>query len=164
MLKKVCKLLSTSIIAILVIIGGLLLIPRLFGCNTYAIISGSMQPNITIGTVVYTHDIDFNKLEVGDIVSYRLSSKIVTHRIAEIDKEDKQVVTKGDANTVVDASPISESNIIGKVIFSVPLLGYISMYIKTPLGIICILLILILLIILEYLPSAFESNNKKENQ
>lgn len=159
MLKKICNLLMTIIIVLLFILAGILVGPRLFGCNTYAVISGSMEPEIPVGSIVCSQKVEFADLKENDVISYQVSSDtIVTHRIVSIDNEKKQVITKGDANNVNDANPVPSSNIIGKVVFSLPLIGYISIYMQSMLGIVIICAIVFILILLNYLPDIFEKN------
>ena len=157
MLKKICNLLMTIIIVLLFILAGILVGPKLFGCNTYAVISGSMEPEIPVGSIVCSQKVEFADLKENDVISYQVSSDtIVTHRIVSIDNEKKQVITKGDANNVNDANPVPSSNIIGKVVFSLPLIGYISIYMQSMLGIVIICAIVFILILLNYLPDIFE--------
>ena len=159
MLKKICNLLMTIIIVLLFVLAGILVGPKLFGCNTYAVISGSMEPEIPVGSIVCSQKVEFADLKENDIISYQVSSDtIVTHRIVSIDNEKKQVITKGDANNVNDANPVSSSNIIGRVVFSMPLIGYISIYMQSMLGIVIICAIVFILILLNYLPDIFEKN------
>ncbi len=159
MLKKICNLLMTIIIVLLFVLAGILVGPKLFGCNTYAVISGSMEPEIPVGSIVCSQKVEFADLKENDIISYQVSSDtIVTHRIVSIDNEKKQVITKGDANNVNDANPVPSSNIIGKVVFSLPLIGYISIYMQSMLGIVIICAIVFILILLNYLPDIFEKN------
>lgn len=159
MLKKICNLLMSIIIVLLFVLAGILVGPKLFGCNTYAVISGSMEPEIPVGSIVCSQKVEFADLKENDIISYQVSSDtIVTHRIVSIDNEKKQVITKGDANNVNDANPVPSSNIIGKVVFSLPLIGYISIYMQSMLGIVIICAIVFILILLNYLPDIFEKN------
>ena len=159
MLKKVCNTISTIILIFLVVIGGLLLVPQLVGYKTFVIVSGSMEPNIPVGSLVYAKEVPFDEIQVDDIVSYQVSSSTtVTHRVVEINQDGQEVITKGDANDVVDASPVSYSQIIGKVVFSIPILGSISLYMRSTIGIISIIGLLFILFLLEYLPDKL---NKK---
>ena len=125
MLKKICNFFSSFIFIILLLIALVMFVPNILGYKSFAVISGSMEPNIHVGSIVYAKEADFNDLKVDDIISYQLSSDtMVTHRIVSIDNEKQTVVTKGDANDVEDSAPVSKENIIGKVAFSIPLLGY----------------------------------------
>lgn len=162
MLKKVCNILIGIILIILIALAGLLFVPKIMGYDMFAVISGSMEPNISVGSIVYTKPVEFNELKVNDVIGYKLSEDtMVTHRIVSIDDENKTVTTKGDANEVEDANPVSEGNIVGKVNFNIPLLGYISLYAKTPLGIAVICGIVAILIILNFLPEILEKEESK---
>lgn len=164
MLKKICNFFSSLIFIILLLIALVMFVPNILGYKSFAVISGSMEPNIHVGSIVYAKEADFNDLKVDDIISYQLSSDtMVTHRIVSIDNEKQTVVTKGDANDAEDSAPVSKENIIGKVAFSIPLLGYISLNVKTPLGILVICGIVAVLILLNFLPDVFEKEDEKED-
>ena len=85
---------------------------------------------------------------------------MVTHRVMEINAEAETIITKGDANDVEDGKPVSFSQVVGKEVFHIPYLGYISIYIKTPLGIMVVCGILIVLILLNFLPSVLAKEEK----
>ena len=89
---------------------------------------------------------------------------MVTHRIYSIDEKKQTVVTKGDANEKVDTAEVKSNQIVGKVAMSIPLIGYITIYAKTPIGIIAICAIAAVLILLNFLPDIFEKENKKEEE
>ena len=69
---------------------------------------------------------------VGDIVTFKIpgSEKLLTHRVVEIsaisDANGIGVIrTKGDANNVVDDWQLTDEDILGKIIFHIPYLGYL---------------------------------------
>lgn len=161
MLKKVCDILSNIIFVVLIILVLLLFVPNFIGYKSMAVISGSMEPNIPVGSIVYVKDAGFDDFKVGDIMSYQISgSTMVTHRVESIDKKSRSIVTKGDANDTVDSSPVKESQIVGNVAFSIPVIGFISIYMKTPLGIAIICGIVFILILLNLIPDLL----KKEKE
>lgn len=163
MLKKICNILMSIILVCLVILAGLMFAPQFFGYKSFAVVSGSMEPNIKVGSIVYTKNTDFSDLKEGDIISFRLNGDTkATHRIVKINKEKQQFTTKGDANNSEDANPVNYKDVIGKVALTIPMLGFISIYIKTPLGIAIGCGILFVLIILNFLPDILEKDNKKE--
>jgi len=165
MLKKICGFLSTIILIVLLILAGLLVVPPLIGYQSLAVLSGSMEPNIGVGAIVYAKEVDGAELEVGDVITYRLGGDtLVTHRIVEIDADNKQVITQGDANDVVDGSPVTYDRIVGRVDFHVPMLGYVSMNIKTPLGIAVICGVVFVLILLTFLPDVFTPDEKEKKK
>ncbi|MCR4998966.1 MAG: signal peptidase I [Lachnospiraceae bacterium] len=161
MFKKICSILSTIIMILLVAIAGLMFVPRVLGCQEFAVLSGSMVPAIPVGALVVDKKPDTASLEVGDIVTYQISEDtLVTHRVTAIDETAKTVTTKGDANNVEDGAPVPFSNIVGVYAFHVPYLGYISIYGKTPLGIAGICGVLIVIILLNFLPDALSSDDQ----
>ena len=165
MLQKICNFLSAVIMIILLAIAGILLLPSLIGYESMAVLSGSMEPNIGVGSVVFAKEVDAEKLEVGDVITFSLSGNTrVTHRIVEIDANRKCVITKGDANEVVDGNPVPFDKIIGRVNFHVPLLGYVSIYIKTPIGIAAICGVLFVMIVLNFLPDIINGDKEKEKK
>lgn len=165
MLRKICNLLTTILIIILAAMAILLIAPRLMGYQSLAVLSGSMEPGIPVGSIVFTKEADPSLLETGDVVTYRLSGNtMVTHRVVENDKAAQQLIMQGDANETPDAAPVTYSNVVGKVAMHVPLLGYISIYIKTPLGIAGLCGFLVVLILLTFLPEVFTSEKDKEEE
>ncbi|HIU76967.1 MAG TPA: signal peptidase I, partial [Candidatus Pelethocola excrementipullorum] len=136
MVKKVCGLLNKIIMLCLALVAILLLVPTALGYKSMAVISGSMEPDIPVGAVVIVKEVMPKTLKTGDVITYQISEgTMVTHRINRIDKDKEEIVTKGDANDVADANPVTYDRVVGKMAACIPLLGYISIYIKTPLGI-----------------------------
>lgn len=165
MLKKICGILSGIILLVLAVLAGLLILPKLMGYEEMAVLTGSMEPNYPVGSLIFVKEIEPDQLEVGDVITYRLDSDtVVTHRIVEIDKEAQTVTTKGDANSSNDGSPVPYSEIVGKAHFKIPYLGYVSMNIKTPKGIMAICGVLIAIILLTFLPEIFSPEEEEEQK
>jgi signal peptidase len=51
-----------------------------------------------------------------------------------VEVRDQTFITKGDANEDNDSSPVPFDDVEGKVAFSVPLLGYVVSFLKSPFG------------------------------
>lgn len=167
MLRKICDILAGVLLVALAILAGLLILPRCFGCVSLAVLSGSMEPEIPVGSIVFAKEVEPETLQVGDVITYQFGSgTMVTHRIQEILIEEEAVITKGDANDVEDGAPVAFSTIVGKKVFHVPYLGYMSIYAKTPLGIMAICGVIIVLVLLVFLPDVFssEEDEKKKNK
>lgn len=165
MLKKICNILTTIIMIMLATLAALLIVPSLLGYKSLAVLSGSMEPKYPVGSIVYAKEVDPTLLQVGDVVSYSIGGEtLVTHRVFKIDTQQQQITTKGDANDTEDLNPVSYSAIVGKVNFQVPYLGYISIYAKTPIGIIVICGILIIMILLIFLPEVFDESQLEKNK
>ena len=164
MIKKICSVLSTCLLVVLALVAAVLIVPKFLGYTQYAVLSGSMEPKIKVGSIVYTKTTDIADLETGDIITYKLAGDtMVTHRIVSVNDAEQTVITKGDANETEDAAPVAFDSIQGAYVFHVPLLGYISIYGKTPLGIAGICGVLVVVILLNFLPDAF-SNEEDEVQ
>lgn len=102
-------------------IGVALFLLPIWGIRADVVLSGSMEPALKTGSIVFT-DTGRTLPEIGDIITYRLGNSYVTHRV--IRKTEEGFVTKGDANGAEDSAYVRESQIEGLVIFSVPVLGY----------------------------------------
>lgn len=163
MFKKICSILSTMILIVLTLVAAALVIPKILGYEQYAVLSGSMEPEIPVGAIVYTKAAAGDSLKAGDIITYEITGNTrVTHRIVSIDEAEGTVVTKGDANDAEDASPVRFENIRGVYVFDIPYLGYISIYGKTPLGIGVICGIVVIVILLNFLPDALSGEEEKK--
>ena len=127
-------------------------IPMPFGVGAAVVLSGSMEPELSVGDLLILAEKE--EYFVDDVVAYQDGSMAVTHRITAF--TDEGVITRGDANNV-DDEPISPEQIKGKVVFVIPLVGYVVNIIKTPLGTLAILAIAIFLS--EY---SFRSDKKKK--
>lgn len=139
-LRHVWNVIS-NILLVLVVIAAILLVGvRLIGIEPYTVLSGSMEPTYHVGSLIYVKKVDPLTLKVGDPVTFMINERtIVTHRIIEVipDGEDPTVVrfrTQGDNNDTPDGDPVHSKNVIGKPIFTVPLLGYVANYIQNPPG------------------------------
>lgn len=111
------------------LVGILLSVPKLWGYEIYTVTSGSMEPAIHTGDVIYTRPVRFQELREGDVITFSMNrgKTTVTHRIQKIDKKDRLIQTKGDANEESDRSWITESAVLGKVEYSVRSLGYLAL-------------------------------------
>jgi len=113
------------------------------------VFTGSMEPAIPVGSVVMIKPVDPETLRIDDIICFKLSEPTsITHRIVSI--TDEGFTTKGDANEDPDQWTVKKENVIGKVILTIPLIGYIGYFVRTPIGLtLLIVLPASLIIILE---------------
>jgi signal peptidase len=132
-----------------------LYLPGVLGYETYAIVSGSMEPTIPVGSLVFVKDAAPEELQPGDVISFRSetgSDIIITHRLVEKQEEEQYLITKGDANQTNDLQPIPYENLVGLVTASIPFLGYLTTFIAGIQGkvvMICILGVAVLLYIFK---------------
>jgi len=124
-MKYVNKILYAILITVTAILLVAFLIPQMFGIKIKAVVSGSMEPFISVGSIVYIRPCDFEEINVGNDITYKTDSGIfVTHRVIKKDYVTKTVQTKGTANDIAD-TPVEYDSILGKVVLSLPCLGAI---------------------------------------
>ena len=131
-MARFLNFIGTAIIIIVIVLCLSLVAPRAFGITCYTVLTGSMEPAVRVGSIVYVKATEPALLETGDIiVFYDGRNEVpITHRIVENQTGEGQVITKGDANDSNDIAPIPYSNIIGKVVLHLLFLGRLL----TPLG------------------------------
>lgn len=126
-----------GIVLMLVVAGGVVL-PRLVGWDVYVVTSGSMEPAISVGSVVAVKPVSTDALGVGDVVTYRLngSTEVVTHRVVEWrgTGSDRLFTTRGDANDSSDPARVPAAAVVGQVQFGVAYVGYVLGLVATPAG------------------------------
>jgi len=128
--------------------------------------SGSMMPAVKTGSVVMVKpETDY---KIGDIITFGPYSKTkapTTHRIYDIKVVDGQPVyiTKGDVNNMPDAREISQKDILGKVLFSVPLAGYAVAAARKPLGFSLIIIVPAVIIIGDEVKKIYNELKKKNS-
>lgn len=112
-------------------------VPRFAGIDQYVVISGSMEPAIPVGSMVYSAQTEPSTLDAGDVIVFyakETGNTPVTHRVVENHIGDGEVITKGDANAQNDLSPVTYSSILGKMVLHIPMLGYLAAPIATTMG------------------------------
>ena len=169
-LKKILNVISTILVAIVVVLALLLVGARFIGLNVYTVLSGSMEPTYHVGSLIYVKDVDTDVLKAGDVITYMLDEDtIVTHRIADVipDETDPSIIrfqTKGDANDSVDGSLVHYKNVIGTPVFSIPKLGYLANYIQKPPGRYIAISAGAIILLLVFLPDLFSDDDKSEKK
>lgn len=96
--------------------------------------TGSMEPKVNVGDVVIVCQTNPDDLKKGDIIQYQGDDFTVIHRICEIktnDNGETYFVTKGDNNNAVDANPVTKSQVLGKVVLTVPYAGIPSLWLHS---------------------------------
>ena len=173
--KKAWDIASTVLVAIVVIFAVLLVGVRLFDIQVFSVISGSMEPDYPVGSLIYVKECDPSEVEVGEVITFVLSNKTpATHRVIGIDKENECFYTQGDANydqahfeatgekIYTEDPPVYFKNLIGKPVFTIPVLGYIAYYIQHPPGMYIAIAAGAVMLILVFLPDLLKKEEKKE--
>lgn len=151
-MKKILNLFYWLLMVFLVVVAGLsamsvLGLPQNF--RAFVVQSGSMSPAIKIGSLVFIQpSTDYQKgdiitVKVGEDADIKNPKATITHRIVDVTQKDNQTfyTTKGDGNNTPDMTPRPTALVLGKVILTVPFLGYPVGFIKTQVGFIIAIVI-----------------------
>ncbi|WP_369298758.1 signal peptidase I [uncultured Neglectibacter sp.] len=117
--------------------------PQVFGYSHYIVTTGSMEPSLSPGDLILVKAQDEYKL--GDVVTFHDSQgATVTHRI--MGTVSGQFITQGDANNTEDGDLLSPEKIVGKLQLVLPGAGSVIEFLRSPFGILTLLVIGVLLI------------------
>jgi signal peptidase len=120
------------LVGVLTLVAGavvvLTVLPKATHAQAMTVLTGSMTPDIPVGSIVLVRPVDPGTLHVGDVATYQKEpgrAEYITHRIVEIDTSTSPTsfVFKGDANRGADVDPVPATAIRGKVWFHVAYLG-----------------------------------------
>lgn len=156
------KIIPKKIIKDILIVGvGVLAIwiglQAVFGTQNpfYVVASGSMVPVLEVYDVLVVQGHDpFKEIEIGDIIVFNRPSdhnRVIVHRVVSIIDENPKIIrTQGDANPASIPGtdfPISEEEYIGKVVFTLPQVGYVTQVLKPPTNYIIIAIVIGVMIV-----------------
>lgn len=126
----VCSALGTALLILLIVICLPLTVPKAFHYHVYTVISGSMEPAIPTGSLVYIKEMEPKDVQADDVIAFygtKDTASIITHRVVENRVLMGEFITKGDANATKDMNPTPYDNFIGKVAYSIPKVGGIAL-------------------------------------
>lgn len=126
-MKLFFRYVFNTALAVIFLTAMVLLLPGLFGIRPYVVYSGSMEPGIPTGAVVFVKEEKFSPKK-GDIITFHNNDTVITHRVVK--NINGICTTKGDANETADPAVVKESQIIGRVIFALPYLGYVIYFLR----------------------------------
>lgn len=187
--KYISTVISWTIFVLLIIVGILLLYyyisVRLYATkgekyepkfSVYTIVSGSMEPTISVYDVIINTTVDSIKdVKVNDVVTFISTWNVtqgmtITHRVVgtkTLDDGSTCLITRGDNNTQEDTTCVTESNLIGVTKAVIPGLGKIQFFLASKLGWLCLIIIPALYIIIKdifKLIKMSKDNKKKKNE
>ena len=156
MLEKI-KNFIFRILYILVIVYLLIFVPCFWGHKPLVVVSGSMEPTLKVGSILYHHTENISNLNKDDILVFKTPKHIISHRIVK--KTTDGFITKGDANTSVDSKLVKSNQIIGKgTDWCLPYLGYYAHFIYTNKY---LLYVSVALLLIDLCNDAYTTHKKK---
>lgn len=160
-----CSILGTLLLIVLIAVCLPLTVPRMLGYNIYTVVSGSMEPAIPTGSLVYINNMDPKDVQEEDVIAFYSAmdeGSIITHRVVVNSTVMKEFVTKGDANEEQDMNPIPYQNFIGKVVLTVPKAGGLAQAFTSTAGKIAAASLIALAVVLHLLASVLAGRTEKE--
>jgi signal peptidase len=132
-----------------VVVLGLLAItlgPKILPYQALVVRSGSMEPAIPTGSVVFYKKVEAQNVKVGDVIVFSRPdnpTERVTHRVYKADKSStgRYFITKGDANGAPDAWRVPAVGTGWLEAVHVPVIGYVLYGLQSPIGRLLLLVI-----------------------
>ncbi|MGN0498521.1 MAG: signal peptidase I [Acutalibacteraceae bacterium] len=157
-LKRILNIVLTIVILILAFVLVLTTVsritgntPSIFGYSIFRVSTGSMEPELMVGDVILTKEVDdVNSLQVGEVITYRgtigeYANMMITHKIVKAPYEENgktYVITKGVANDIED-QPVEANQISSKLVCKIPFLDWLYSFFLTPWGLLTAIILII---------------------
>lgn len=165
MRKKIRSTISTIIVVLALLFTALVAFtvfttkpgeaPELFGYSMLRVVSGSMEPEIPTGSLIWVKSCEPSEVAEGDVISFysrdvSIAGQINTHRVVaiEFDGAEYQFETKGDANLNADSYAVYGSDIIGKVVHVSKAFGMLAALVGSRVGLLLIVVVPLAIIFL----------------
>lgn len=132
-----CNVIGTLMLLVVIAAAVPLTIPNFLGYEVYNVVSGSMEPTIPIGSIIYVKEIEPAEINSGDIIAFRGGDSVIMHRVVTNKVVEGTFVTKGDANEGEDMNDVPYDNLVGIVVRHIPILGQLLILFGSTFGRIC---------------------------
>ena len=133
-LVSLARILGTGALICTILLLIPLAVPQILGYETYNVVSGSMEPEIPVDSLILVKPVDPSSLKEGDIIAFYDENSIVCHRVVANNTFEQKLTTKGDANPIEDPRILLYTDVIGLVTHHIPVLGLIGAYFSTSAG------------------------------
>ncbi|MGN0763573.1 MAG: signal peptidase I [Aristaeellaceae bacterium] len=119
-MRKLWSVITTLLVAVMVILAVLLVGVRVVGLTPYAVLSGSMEPTYHVGALIYVKDVAPADITVGMPITFIVNEDLLlaTHRVVDIEvitTRQEQVLDEAgnpvlddEGNPVVEEIPLDE--------------------------------------------------------
>jgi len=133
MIKKILKIVWITALALILLLAVAILLGAVlrdemllspWGTGFFVIASGSMEPDIPSGSIIFVTAVAPDEVSVRDVLTFFIgddNTEVVTHRVVEVYNVGDEYIytTRGDANNVNDA-PLNYNKVIGRVSYTIP--------------------------------------------
>ena len=119
------------LVVIVIAVLAAVVVPKLTGATPFAVLTGSMEPDLPPGSLLIVRDVDPANIAIGDVITFmprENDPSVVTLRVVGVGVDmsgEPTFTTQGDANPVADAAPVRAKQLVGERWYSIPYLGWI---------------------------------------
>lgn len=163
-MSRFLKVIVNIILVGAILTAAALLVPPLAGVQTFVMDDMSMQTNLAPGSVTYAVDKEAGELKNGDKVLEQASSGSYVYRVTNLNvQEDTCTLTAPNTSPQL-TKEANISNGVAKVVFTIPVIGYVVMAMKTTEGLIIIGLAVLFVILLFILSEVWKKDEDDEDE
>lgn len=105
-------------------------LPWATGSTPLTVLSRSMEPTLTVGTLVVVQPVEPSEVRIGDVITFRTAEQqLITHRVVAVTMSTTGGTTfrtRGDANGSIDEEPVTAAQVRGRVWYSIPFVGHLN--------------------------------------
>lgn len=124
------------------------------------VMSGSMEPAFHVGSVVLIAK--GRDAKTGDAIAFDIGGNYITHRITG--EDEGGWITKGDNNETEDPWRVEKDKVDGKIILSIPYLGYVFHFLTSKRGMRISIAVILCLILSLAMSEIGDDEEKKRHQ
>ncbi|WP_049936525.1 signal peptidase I [Haloplanus natans] len=144
-------------------------VPATVGAEaSYVVLTASMTPAIAPGDVVIVDSVPARSVAVGDVIVFEQRSGDaipITHRVIDVERPadaPPSFRTKGDANEDADLTPVTPDRLVGRVVFTIPLIGHVVQFVGTPAGFVTLVVLPLGLLVASEVTSLLRAGRPDE--
>ena len=127
-------------------------VPQAVGADEgFVVLSGSMEPYMSAGDVVIVESVRPRNLRIGDVITFERGGDVpTTHRVIERIQDENGLAlrTMGDANEDPDAGVVRPTEVVGRVAFVIPVIGFVITFANTTVGMVTFIVIPVALLVI----------------
>ena len=161
-MSKVLKTIVNVILFCAIVVAAGLLIPPFAGITTVMVDDVDMQTNLPQGSVAYAVEKDRSELKQGDKVLISQEGRQYVYVVDSID--GSSVVLDDQLSTDGGTTQQELGSTVQKVMLVVPVIGYVSMALRSTEGLIIVGLAVVFVIILIILAEVWKKDDDEEEE
>lgn len=129
-----CNIVGTLILLAVIVFCLPITIAKIRGHEVYNVVSGSMEPAIPVGSVIFVEPVEPDTVEAGDVIVFRSAGSVISHRVVKNRVVEGEFITKGDANREEDMNPVKYQELIGRMSRHYPVAGHLLFLYTSSIG------------------------------